>query len=737
MAIDWVAEKTKQKQIEEDVKKIREKQKQDFLKRTKSGSGSSTSTKKIYTGQSQSFLLPEEQTIKRYSTSEGVVGYEDPILKQSVQLKQPVSEQKIREFEQARIRTSIKEVRDTATGEYRAYIPQSEEERKFFGTSLKTQEAKVIGTTGEFGSSNFRIRTTKFRDIEEGYREQRQNIFGLKFLPKEPFLYPGISTRRYELESSAGKSQIEYIRSKDDVPLTSSRFYKATFEEFKATPIRLLDQPVATGATAATLVAGTALYGSGGIITGEEIIKGGLTGMLAGGVEKSRQEGEILGSRPAGEYAFFMTPFAVETVFKEGRGAYIKARGEYVRPEKVFDVRVLEGKDIFPMARSAKDALGQFKKTRTPYGEFEVATVTAESIPKEIRVKAMEGTEGFKGLEDLGLYVTPKGKASPYFTRIDVPLEAVSPEPQLKLFDLVDPQVLEITNIKGVRRYPVEILEAKGFEPVTKFLETTEPGIVYITKRSEIGFGSAKSQGYGGTTELEGIIPVGTELKEITVGKPRYTEFKGEVVKLREFEVTGKRTTSGDFIKMQENILKIARSSASKSTIQVSTLPSSILPSKISFIPKQTSSLVRSSVSSSTMPSYIYPSYRASSSMSYPASYSRPSSMSYLSEPSSSVVSRMSSSLSSLSRSSSRTNYYQSSYPRTPAPATLLPPFPKLPKLYLPQSSSTKVKTTGKAKTKYTPSVEALVFNIKTSKLTRSAKLAALTGLGVRPIKTR
>jgi hypothetical protein len=73
--------------------------------------------------------------------------------------------------------------------------------------------------------------------------------------------------------------------------------------------------------------------------------------------------------------------------------------------------------------------------------------------------------------------------------------------------------------------------------------------------------------------------------------------------------------------------------------------------------------------------------------------------------------------------------------PTPPSPAPFILPPPIAGQLYLPESTGRPFKAKGKVKTKYTPSVEALIFDIRTQKLTKGMKIQALTGLGLRPIK--
>lgn len=544
-----------------------------------------------------------------------------------------------------------------------------------------------------------------------------------------------IKDARYLIQKKAETSEIAFQRTGNN-----KDYWKAVGYEYAATPFKLVEKPVestiglatfaiATGAISAPLKLGSSSFAFPSAST---TIDAGLINFAVVGTELERREGRA-GTKTLGETLFFSTPIVLGKAAELVRQTRVTSNAEFVDPELVFDKRVLQGKDTFPMSRSAKESLIEFRKAKGDYG-FEVSHATSANIKNEFTIDLQPGTEGAKFIEDPGLFVTPKGRGSPYFTRVGEPPKSIT---EISIFPKFErPSVLEITNIKNINRLPMEVLETPGFEVVGEYYAKQKPGDIFISKRSEIGLGTVKGKGFKGTGELEAIIPTKTELVELKNAK-RYTVFEDVPIELREFRVTGKIVTTERFGRITSDIVKISASnpiySINKSSISLSSLP------------------ITSITKSSSKPSYITSSSisNTSSSISTPSSISSvistPSSVIY-SSPKSSVISSSSisrsssniskSTLSSISRTSyisrgssiirGSSNKITSSYESPPPPIEFNLPKFKFKNSNIKSTQSKKLKF----KSKYTPSLEAGIFGVKGKR----NRFAEISGLGIRKI---
>lgn len=189
---------------------------------------------------------------------------------------------------------------------------------------------------------------------------------------------------------------------------------------------------------------------------------------------------------------------------------------------------------------------------------FKDQMVVSTASPAKLKGKTVTGKTEKVGLEDPGLYVTPKSQASPYFTGVGTQT-AYSINPFKGLFGV--PTVTEIA-IKGVRTYPQKIVIKPGFAHLEKYQATqTGKGYAFITKRSQVGTGDIPRQKFiltestkmggqtikpgprweAGTSEIEAVIGVGEtftyEPKTITgkiKGFDYYTKYQGRAIAVRE-----------------------------------------------------------------------------------------------------------------------------------------------------------------------------------------------------------
>lgn len=472
-----------------------------------------------------------------------------------------------------------------------------------------------------------------------------------------------------------------------------------------------------------------------------------------GGLGKAFKEkpGQTIGE-VGGQIALFKTSAAAANIAKS---AYIKVGTKYVPPEQVFSPQVLKEGKTLPTTKGISESLRKF-------GETDVVVTAAPSKVKGPKVEV--GKKAALGLEDPGIYVTPKGEASPYFLRIKgaLPMETKYSfnilQPVKEFFGV--PGVTEF-KVKGVTRLPRKVIKQPGFETVGKYFEQTaaKTGKAYITKRSEIGLGEVARQKYKsptgktvvemGTSELEAVIPLGAEFTYAkqpsflarVKGFGAYTEFGGKPVAIRQAVVKGVSPTTGT-VKTVSVAPKTVLAEASRAYAPVRyKTPVSVLkysvPSRVSSAVSTTSFV--SGVSSVISPSRAVSKVTARSIVSTPSRVYPVKDIRYTPPPSRAFypTSR------SFTYSTPATSYVfggdsylgvgDSYVP--PPPTTSVPPPPKL-VLKLPKDDKLPKKKKKKSirlkqLSKYTPTATAAVFKYKG----KEPSFGEITGQGVRPIR--
>jgi hypothetical protein len=299
---------------------------------------------------------------------------------------------------------------------------------------------------------------------------------------------------------------------------------------------------------------------------------------------------------------------------KYTREIYVRAGSEYIKPETILSKQVLKEGKPFPMTSSPEQSLKIFQQSKI---------VTHASPSPLISTIIKAGSAGKRLKEDPGLYVTPSKETSPHFLKVS---EEVSPEYEVKLFPTFKRPTITEIEIKGVKRQPEIILKQSGFKSTAKFLSSQAgKGIVYITKRSEAAF---RDLGVTGTKEMEGILPVGTTLKQkryldFSVAKlkgfSKYTSYKGYAVPIIEKKI-GQEIDLSKSLKQFEKIKKSSIEEYSrKATTKEMPISSYLLSHKPSITPSYKPSITPSYKPSIT-PSYkpsITPSYKPSITPSY------------------------------------------------------------------------------------------------------------------------
>lgn len=325
---------------------------------------------------------------------------------------------------------------------------------------------------------------------------------------------------------------------------------------------------VGTAPLAAEYAVGRGLiYGVSAFYTGKQIAE-------------VAKDSNTLTPEKAADITFTALPLIFEAVPRYARDIYIKTGAKEIPAEQVFAESVLLGEETLPTSKSTAESIGRFEQTKKPVKvqkkvgkkfitiSQEEASNLPFSVPEKYyvstaspeKIKGSESTIGKKaasGIEDPGIYVTPKGEGSPYFLRLSREGTKYSFNPIESLKQKFNVPTVTEFEVQSIKKYPRSVALEPGFEGVTKYQESQAgTGTVFITKRSEIGqetvprqeFLNPRSGRYEleqGTTEIEGIIPIKQKFEvaqpETFLGRikgfEKYTEFKGRKVAIRESEL--------------------------------------------------------------------------------------------------------------------------------------------------------------------------------------------------------
>lgn len=312
--------------------------------------------------------------------------------------------------------------------------------------------------------------------------------------------------------------------------------------------------------------------------------------------------GKVIGTSAGfiyGPKVISATTNKVATVIKNLKVKAISAinKGSKIPAEEVFSTDVLTKQTKFPMSTGTKSALKQFNKVDDS-GNIVVQT----SAPSKLQgTTAGAGRKGAVGLEDAGIYVTPKGEGSPAFLRLSSADDAVritiDPTKQLREA-LKQPTVTEFT-VSKVAKIPSSVTSKAGFKAVEGFFKSQTSAKAFITKRSQIGQGEIARQSFvatenfklpvqsmsvtrngklislsqgqkvkvgdiireAGTSELEAVIPTTSKLVSQNTGLAGfkdYTMIDGVAVPIRKVSVVA------DTVKQTSNAVSQATGATSK-----------------------------------------------------------------------------------------------------------------------------------------------------------------------------
>jgi hypothetical protein len=363
-------------------------------------------------------------------------------------------------------------------------------ERELASAQQADREARIVRTT----------------ELFYGKRDQEAQTPQLKIYSanKLPFIERKIA--EFELKKVRGGSSI-----KTSVALFAFGAAKAAKEDV-ALSFRFIKNPFKTSKE----------LGTQAIQGGKALIK---QPSLIGDFVRSSNEATL------GATAYNVaSPIGKVRILKGAKELYVVSKAPKIAASSVIDIKVLKGQSRFPFPESS--AAQDFAKAQTKAGEFTLVSAGPSKYPG-LTIKA--GAKAQAGMEDAGLFTTPKGRASAYFLRAGDEAEGLGftfnpVKPYLQALET--PSVTEFT-VSNVRRYPKSVLSTKGFEKANQFAQQEQfRGSAFITKRSTTG----KSGRRPDTRELEAIIPAGSKFyyENELAG---YTRYKGQVVAIRKARV--------------------------------------------------------------------------------------------------------------------------------------------------------------------------------------------------------
>jgi hypothetical protein len=297
---------------------------------------------------------------------------------------------------------------------------------------------------------------------------------------------------------------------------------------------------------AASLVGGAVLVGAHVVNTGEKLF----TQPVSVTASKANAVVTAVGQNPGGFAAgiasntvssFEDNPFkfvgetagvyglqkGTEAVLQTGRNIVIASKADYVPPEQVFSGEVLSGAQKFPeQSPTVAQDIARFEATKNAEGNLIGTHVTGSSpsfAAKNLQVKA--GPAGAVLKEDPGLYITPAGEGSAYFTGL-MENEAYEVKFSLNPIDVKRPGVVQVT-YKEIERLPKSVINTPGYSAAASFEKASVgSGKSFITKRAEVS-----------TSEIEAVVPEGAQLTRTTASSfEKYTSLNGVNVPIREFE---------------------------------------------------------------------------------------------------------------------------------------------------------------------------------------------------------
>jgi hypothetical protein len=460
--------------------------------------------------------------------------------------------------------------------------------------------------------------------------------------------------------------------------------------------------------------------------------------------EFKTNEAAFLGTLAGG----FVLTKGLSSIGSIARTGFIGLTSKSTSFEKFLDVKVAgmvaSGKKGFPLSTGIKNTLSEFKRGKTSSGTIKVLSASPEPITTLKQSRIITVTKGTGKGRTEGLYAAPYTRGSPFFFRIvksDTTSYGFSLLPKIS-----QRPTLSVIEVGKVLRIPKSVL-SQGVAAENIFLGKAPRGAAYITGNLERRFDPTLPKAFR-TGEAEVVIPEGNILRSTggILGYKESFKYAGERVVVRTYSVTGKgakgiaRLDTG----LDNLFVRKGRYTSSSKGITYYTpkknisLTGSYLKSLYGSSAAKSAVSIGSSVSSiakGVSSIGLYKSYgRSSVSRSYyPRSITYQKSYSYGLKSYGSIGSLSSfapgkSYYSSQSLSSSRTgNTYNS--PNSPIALTTY----KYPRTKISKERSYTKNLLGKTRDiryRYTPTIEAAVFNIR-GKV--DMKLAR-TGLVVRPL---
>ncbi|MBD3253130.1 hypothetical protein GF386_05335 [Candidatus Pacearchaeota archaeon] len=220
-------------------------------------------------------------------------------------------------------------------------------------------------------------------------------------------------------------------------------------------------------------------------------------------------------------------------IIKPLKEAYVKIGSKYTAPQKIFEPKVLAGKETFPKPKGITPTQKvQYTMKEFKEANYKVVHATGKKFAKKTQISKGTST-------DVGLYTTPYGKGSPHFLRAGMPAGSrkLISFPKVELFPSLRIPEAVVINLKSVKRFPKAYRYASRSERAKFLRSQAGKKTAYITYELERG-----------KPEIEAVIPPGTKIvysgKGGLISKAKgfegYTQVGSEPIAIGTYKIVSK-----------------------------------------------------------------------------------------------------------------------------------------------------------------------------------------------------
>lgn len=247
-----------------------------------------------------------------------------------------------------------------------------------------------------------------------------------------------------------------------------------------------------------------------------------------------------LAGRVFSSYAIGYTGKTIGSAFKTAK---YEIFGKEIPAEAIFDKKVLSEKAQFPTAKTSKEVVMAFKKTKSqqifPELKGKQVGISTTQYPFKIKKVKTKAQLGQPLTEDPGQFFSVLGRGSPRFTGIT---KYQNIKFSINPFGSSGKPSGYVAGFERIAYLPKSVTKKPGFTAVEKYTTSKAgTGTAFITKRGQIGKGEIKPQSYyfggkklfeKGTTEIE-VVTAPTTQYSFVGKKMYYTRYLDQIVPLR------------------------------------------------------------------------------------------------------------------------------------------------------------------------------------------------------------